>query len=290
VLVGSLFQTLQYVFPLFGLSTMWRSDVLCPFLVVSISFVMAFFSVDLAFGADARELQGLGVGHAHMDISCSPVVSRNFDTALALLHNFWNPRALSTFDQIIQADPNARWPIGALQWPTTIPLGRTNTGRWAKRLGAGAKRHESEGKVAREGMYIDAVAALYNNGGAGKKSPRDEAYTDSMATVYAKYPDDETKLFYETARGLGHTACLLKSVAYKISFSIVEHLLSRLQCRSNSTDGCDGQIADSKALAWNIRDRFGQDVPQFSHITRPTIRPRRIDGFIRYAHRLTLPS
>jgi hypothetical protein len=45
------------------------------------------------------------MGHAHMDISCSPAVSSDFDTGLALLHNFWYSRALSTFDQIIEADP-----------------------------------------------------------------------------------------------------------------------------------------------------------------------------------------
>jgi hypothetical protein len=51
-------------------------------------------------------------------------------------------------------------------------------------------------KSPHEGMYIDAVAALYRNGGAGKKPARDKAYMDAMAAVYAKYPDDETKLFY----------------------------------------------------------------------------------------------
>jgi len=30
-----------------------------------------------------------GLGHAHMDTSCSPEVSADFDRALALLHNFW---------------------------------------------------------------------------------------------------------------------------------------------------------------------------------------------------------
>src|SRR5258708_30651246 len=51
-------------------------------------------------------------------------------------------------------------------------------------------------KTPREKMYLDAVAALYKNGGAGSRSERDEAYRDEMKAVYAKYPDDETKLFY----------------------------------------------------------------------------------------------
>jgi len=30
-----------------------------------------------------------GLGHAHMEITCSLVVAAKFDRALALLHNFW---------------------------------------------------------------------------------------------------------------------------------------------------------------------------------------------------------
>ena len=38
-----------------------------------------------------------GVGHVHMDVSCSPALSADFDFALALLHNFWYARALEAF-------------------------------------------------------------------------------------------------------------------------------------------------------------------------------------------------
>jgi hypothetical protein len=51
----------------------------------------------------------------------------------------------------------------------------------------------------REAMYIDAVAALYREGGAGKKSDRDKAYLNTMAALYTRYPDDDTKLFYALA-------------------------------------------------------------------------------------------
>jgi tetratricopeptide (TPR) repeat protein len=40
------------------------------------------------------------------------------------------------------------------------------------------------------------VAALYEDGGAGSKSARDQNYRDAMAAADAKYPDDETTLFY----------------------------------------------------------------------------------------------
>ena len=34
-----------------------------------------------------------GLGRAHMQTSCMPAVSIDFDRALALLHNFWYRRA-----------------------------------------------------------------------------------------------------------------------------------------------------------------------------------------------------
>lgn len=48
----------------------------------------------------------------------------------------------------------------------------------------------------REHMYLLAVAALYKDAGAGPKRSRDDAYREQMAATHAKYPDDETRLFY----------------------------------------------------------------------------------------------
>src|SRR5438128_8185329 len=53
----------------------------------------------------ASERPIAGLGHVHMDTSCSPSVSADFDRALAMLHNFWFARALEAFKKVIQADP-----------------------------------------------------------------------------------------------------------------------------------------------------------------------------------------
>src|SRR5207245_7210142 len=42
----------------------------------------------------------------HMDMSCLPGVSADFDRALALLHNFWYARALEAFTEVAQRDPD----------------------------------------------------------------------------------------------------------------------------------------------------------------------------------------
>src|SRR2546428_13708285 len=148
----------------------------------------------------ASERPIAGLGHAHMDTSCSPGVSADFDRALALLHNFWYARALEAFTEVAQRDPDcaiAYWGAAkTYDHPFWDPPTRSDESTaWALvQKGMRASR-----KSPREGMYLAAVAALYKEGGAGPKSVRDQAYVDAMATVYAAYPDDETKLFYGLA-------------------------------------------------------------------------------------------
>src|SRR5215472_16570441 len=78
-------------------------------------------------------------------------------------HPFWDPPS--------QADETAAWTL----------------------VQKGMKAQKAS---AREKLYLAAVAALYKDAGSGSKPARDENYRDAMAAAYAKYPDDETKLFY----------------------------------------------------------------------------------------------
>jgi len=138
-----------------------------------------------------------GLGHVHMDTSCSPSVSADFDRALAMLHNFWFARALEAFKKVIQADPQcamAYWGAAMTYnhpfWDA--PTREDESAAWA----LVQKGRQTTKKTPREEMYLDAVAALYKDAGAGSKSERDEAYKNAMKSVYEKYPDDEVKLFY----------------------------------------------------------------------------------------------
>ncbi|SRR6266702_1572155 len=83
--------------------------------------------------------------------------------AMTYNHPFWDPSS--------QADETAAWAL-------------VQRGMLARKASD------------RERLYLAAVAALYKDAGAGTKSARDQQYRDAMAVVYAKYPDDETKLFY----------------------------------------------------------------------------------------------
>ena len=55
---------------------------------------------------DSSAVSEEGLGRAHMETSCAPAVSSDFDRALALLHNFWYARALERFNRVIKNDPD----------------------------------------------------------------------------------------------------------------------------------------------------------------------------------------
>jgi tetratricopeptide (TPR) repeat protein len=138
-----------------------------------------------------------GVGHVHMGTSCSPSVSGDFDQALALLHNFWYTRALEAFNKVIEADPQcamAYWGAAMTYnhpfWDAPKPADESAAWALVK------KGIQSNSKSPREKMYMDAVAALFKDAGAGEKSERDNAYKNALKMIYEKFPDDEIKLFY----------------------------------------------------------------------------------------------
>src|SRR6266849_3053015 len=141
-----------------------------------------------------------GLGRAHMEILCSPAVTAKFDRALALLHNFWYRRALEGFQQVSDLDPEcaiAYWGAAMTYnhpfWDA--PSSADETAAWGLvQKGLGVKKMSP-----REKLYLNAVAALFKDAGAGPKAARDEGYRDAMAAAYASFTDDETKLFYGLA-------------------------------------------------------------------------------------------
>src|SRR5215467_6834036 len=164
-------------------------------------FILAAWPVILLAQREGRErgpsAREKGLGHVHMQTSCSKRVRVDFDRALALLHNFWYERALQRFNQVAKNDPEcamAYWGAAmTYNHPFWDPPSLADeTAAWALvQKGLAAKEASP-----REKLYLDAVAVLYKDAGAGTKSSRDAQYRDAMAAVYAKYPDDETSLFY----------------------------------------------------------------------------------------------
>ena len=149
-------------------------------------------------GSSASSEEGLG--RAHMDTSCAPAVSADFDRALALLHNFWYARALERFNRVLRNDPEC----GMAYWGAAMTYNHPFWDPPSQADEAAAWTLVQKGLRARkasprEKLYLAAVAALYQDAGSATKAVRDANYRDAMAAVYGKYPDDETKLFYGLA-------------------------------------------------------------------------------------------
>src|SRR5215475_12394153 len=138
-----------------------------------------------------------GFGRVHMDVSCASPVAAEFDRALALLHNFWYVRALDRFNQVLKNDPGCAmgyWGAAmTYNHPFWDPPSEADETRAWTLVQKGLSAPETS---AREKLYLAAVAALYQDAGAGSKSARDQHYRAAMAAAYAEYPDDETALFY----------------------------------------------------------------------------------------------
>jgi tetratricopeptide (TPR) repeat protein len=138
-----------------------------------------------------------GFGQVHMETSCAPAVSGDFDQALALLHNFWYARALEAFTVVIRRDPGC----GLAYWGAAMtynhpfwdaPTPKDLAAAWAL-VQEGTRTVPDTG---RERLYLEATAALYRDAGATPKATRDAAYRDTMRTLHERYPDENSKLFY----------------------------------------------------------------------------------------------
>ena len=109
-----------------------------------------------------------GIGHVHMDVSCTPSASADFDRALALLHNFWYARALEAFHKVIQADPACAMAYWGAALTYNHPFWDAPTRSDLSAAWALVQRGlQAPPKTPRERMYLEAVAALYQGRGRG---------------------------------------------------------------------------------------------------------------------------
>lgn len=144
----------------------------------------------------------IGAAHVKFETSCAPAVREDFNKGVALLHSFWFPQAVSTFQEVLKKNPAcamAHWGIALSGWGNpfagiknakTVELTRTSIER-AKTTGS---------PTPRERGFIDAVTQLTTDTTPGTHAARISAYEAAMAKVVAANPaDQEAKMFYALA-------------------------------------------------------------------------------------------
>ncbi len=142
------------------------------------------------------------IGHVSLTTSCTPAVTEEFNRGVALLHSFWFPEAIRSFDRVLEQDPGcamAWWGKAMSYWGNPYASSRPAE---ALKNGATAvvQARALQPPTARERAYVEAVAQLYEHHESRPNGQRTLAYEQAMAALHARYPDDsEAAIFYALA-------------------------------------------------------------------------------------------
>lgn len=121
-----------------------------------------------------------------------------FRRGLALLHNFEYPTAAEAFRAAQQIDPAFAMAYWGEAMTYTHPVWFRQDAEAARaalaRLGKTSAERLEKAQTERERDYLRTLDVLY---GEGSKNARDVKYSEAMAALHAKYPDDvDATAFY----------------------------------------------------------------------------------------------
>jgi tetratricopeptide (TPR) repeat protein len=164
-------------------------------------------SEPVAAGQDMEDhVHGTGtpgeLGTVEFPVSCTAEAQTEFNHGMALLHSFWFPPAIQSFNTVAEVDPTcamAHWGVAMsllnnpFSWPLT---GQAIVDGWA----AVEKAMATGANTPREQAYIDAVSAFYKDADTVDHSTRALAYAAAMEQLAQDFPDDtEAQIFYAIA-------------------------------------------------------------------------------------------
>jgi tetratricopeptide (TPR) repeat protein len=158
--------------------------------------LLSLFALFLAFEAPA--LAQSEVGEVSFANSGAPAAQEPFLRGLALLHNFEYPDATEQFRKAQEIDPGFAMAYWGEAMTYTHPVWFQQDLEAAravlKRLGATPEARLAKAKTERERDYLRTIEVLY---GEGTKEERDFRYSDAMAGLHQRYPEDvDATAFY----------------------------------------------------------------------------------------------
>ena len=142
------------------------------------------------------------LGKVNLTVSCRAEIQQGFNTAVAMLHNFWYPQSVNAFNELAKADPGCAmvyWGIAVGE--RTNPLVGAPPAALVKRGSeAIAKAKTLESQTQRERDYIAAMDVYYKDWDKLEYGTRVLAYEKAMEELSRRYPEDsEAALFYALA-------------------------------------------------------------------------------------------
>ena len=148
--------------------------------------------------SSAPALAQTEVGEVSFANSGAPAAQEPFLRGLALLHDFEYSDAAAEFRKAQAADPGfaMAWWGEAMTYNHPVWMQQDLAAARAAlgRLGATPEARLAKAKTERERDYLRAVEILY---GDGTKEERDFRYSDAMAALHQRYPDDvDATAFY----------------------------------------------------------------------------------------------
>jgi hypothetical protein len=138
------------------------------------------------------------VGSVQFETSCSKDIAASFNRAVALLHSFQYEQTRQAFAEIAKEDPQcamAQWGVAMSHYHGLWDNGDIVAGRAALRQ-AQQIAASNPTTTPREKAYIDALAEIYAEDGRDKTA-RGQAFEQKMGALQAAYPDDsEAAIFH----------------------------------------------------------------------------------------------
>lgn len=143
------------------------------------------------------------VGTVRFATSCATAAQPTFNHAVALLHSFAFVAASDGFHTVLRADPRcamAWWGLAVAAWGNPFAAGIKPAGQIQRGLDAVNRARLAGAQTARETLYIDAAARLYEHADSVDQRTRVLAYRDGMARLARAEPaDTEATIFYALA-------------------------------------------------------------------------------------------
>jgi hypothetical protein len=161
------------------------------------TIALALATLLVAAGTHAHGAEQLG--KVNFPTSCAPAVQAQFERAVALLHSFWFPAAIKSFNAVAETDAScgiAHWGA-AVAWLGNPLAGPPVPRGLAEGSAAVARARAAGARTERERDYIAAIGVFYKDHASVDHRTRAVAYEKAMEALAQKYPADlEATIFY----------------------------------------------------------------------------------------------